>query len=92
MFKGLIAQYIGYLAGSLLGLLILYAIMYISGVNNYICLVLIGGLGTVVLTMIFRMSHKYGQYGLLKKTAKRSIPTYLKFRTRRSFIQLIKEK
>jgi hypothetical protein len=90
MFKGLKAQYIGYLGGGLLCLLILYAVLYISGLNNYICLVLIGGLGTALLTIIFRMSHKYGQYGLLKKSAKRSIPTYVKFRTRKSFIQLKK--
>ncbi|RNL55574.1 DUF4133 domain-containing protein [Pedobacter jejuensis] len=90
MFKGLKAQYIGYLGGGLLCLLILYAVLYISGLNNYVCLVLIGGLGTALLTAIFRMSHKYGQYGLLKKSANRSIPTYLKFRTRKSFINLKK--
>jgi len=45
-FRGLKAQYIGYLGGGLVGLLILYAVIYIIGVNTYICLVLIGGAGT----------------------------------------------
>ncbi|MEO6520988.1 MAG: DUF4133 domain-containing protein [Mucilaginibacter sp.] len=87
-FHGLKAQYIGYLAGCLVGLLILYAILYISGVNAYLCLALIGGTGTALLTTIFRLSHKYGQYGLLKKSAKRSIPAFLKFRSRKIFIHL----
>lgn len=89
-FRGLKAQYIGYLGGGLVGLLILYAVMYIIGVNTYICLVLVGGAGTALLMTIFRLSHKYGQYGLLKKNAKRSLPVYLKFRSRKTFIHLTK--
>jgi predicted lysophospholipase L1 biosynthesis ABC-type transport system permease subunit len=90
-FRGLKAQYIGYLGGGLVGLLILYAVMYIIGVNTYICLVLIGGAGTGLLMTIFRLSHKYGQYGLLKKNAKRSLPVYLKFRSRKTFTYLTKQ-
>jgi len=87
-FHGLKAQYIGYLAGVLIGLLILYAILYISGLNAYLCLALIGGTGTALVMTIFRLSHKYGQYGLLKKGARRGLPIYLKFRTRKIFIHL----
>ncbi|WP_345949194.1 DUF4133 domain-containing protein [Mucilaginibacter sp. PAMB04274] len=87
-FHGLKAQYIGYLAGGLVGLLILYAILYISGVNAYLCLILIAGLATAMLVTIFRLSHRYGQYGLLKKGARRSLPVYLKFRSRKLFIHL----
>ena len=87
-FKGLKAQYIGYMAGGLVGLLILYAILYICGVNMFLCLVLIVGAGTGLLMTIFRLSHKYGQYGLMKRGAKRSIPDYLKFRSRKLFIHL----
>jgi hypothetical protein len=87
-FKGVKAQYIGYLAGSLVALLILFAVLYIVGVNTYICLILIGGSGTALVTRIFQMSHKYGQYGLLKRNARRSLPDYLKFRSRKIFIHL----
>ena len=87
-FKGLKAQYIGYLAGGLVALLLLYAVLYICGVNTWICLILIGGAGTALMTTVFRLSHKYGQYGLLKKNAKRSLPDYLKFRSRKPFIHL----
>ncbi|EHQ27520.1 DUF4133 domain-containing protein [Mucilaginibacter paludis] len=87
-FRGLKAQYIGYLAAGLVGLLLMYAVLYISGVNTWICLILIGGAGTGLITTIFRLSHKYGQYGLQKKNAKRSLPDYLKFRSRKLFIHL----
>ncbi|WP_214071879.1 DUF4133 domain-containing protein [Mucilaginibacter sp. dw_454] len=84
-FKGLRAQYIGYLAAGLVALLILFAILYITGVNMYLCLFLIFGSGAALVTGVFRMSHKYGQYGLMKRGAKRGIPIYLKFRSRKLF-------
>jgi Domain of unknown function (DUF4133) len=87
-FRGLKAQYIGYLAGGLVALLIGFAILYICGVNTWVCLILVGGAGTALMTTVFRLSHKYGQYGLLKKNAKRSLPGYLKFRSRKLFTQL----
>jgi hypothetical protein len=87
-FKGLKAQYIGYLAGGLVALLIAFAVLYICGVNTYVCVVLIGGLGTALVMTVFRMSHKYGQYGLLKRNAKRQVPDCLKFRSRKIFLHL----
>jgi len=89
-FKGLKAQYIGYLAGGLVALLIGFAVLYICGVNTYVCVILIGGSGTGLVMTVFRMSHRYGQYGLLKKNAKRALPDYVKFRSRQLFIHLKK--
>ncbi|WP_462267715.1 DUF4133 domain-containing protein [Mucilaginibacter sp.] len=89
-FHGLKAQYIGYLAGGMVALLIAYAILYITGVNTFVCLFLIGGLGTALTMTVFRLSHKYGQYGLLKKNARRVLPGYLKFSSRKLFIHLKK--
>jgi hypothetical protein len=90
-FRGLRAQYIGYLAAGLVALLILFAILYVFGVNMYICLVLVFGSGTGLVTGIFRLSHKYGQYGLMKRSAKRSIPTYIRFSSRKLFTHLTKK-
>jgi hypothetical protein len=87
-FKGLKAQYIVYLAIGLLVLLVLFAILYVAGVNTFVCLTLIALLGTGLFAFVYRMSDRYGQYGLLKKTAKRSIPDYLIIRSRRKFINL----
>jgi hypothetical protein len=89
-FKGVKAQYIGYLAGSLVTLLILFAVLYICGLNTYLCLIVVFGAGTIVITRIFRLSHKYGQHGLMKRSARRALPDYLKFKSRKVFIQLTK--
>jgi len=87
-FKGLKAQYIGYLAGGLVGLLILFAVMYIMGLPVYICMAVISGSGGGLFYHVFRMSNKYGQYGLMKRTAKRYLPGYLKFNSRKLFTML----
>lgn len=87
-FNGLKAQYIAYLAAGLVVLLILFAVLYLVGVNMVVCMVVIAGLGTVLFTNVYRLSRKYGQYGLLKKMAKQSIPDYLKCNSRRVFLDL----
>lgn len=87
-FKGLKAQYIAYLGIGLVILLVLFASMYIIGVNLFVCISIIGLLGTGLFMTVFRLSHKYGQYGLLKKAAKRYIPVFIRSRTRKVFIHL----
>ena len=87
-FKGLKAQYIGYLAVGLVVLLVLFATMYIIGVNLFVCVAVIAISGTALFMTVFRLSHKYGQYGLLKKAAKRYIPLFIKSKSRKVFIQL----
>lgn len=89
-FKGLKAQYIAYLAIGLIGLLILFAVLYIIGVNMFACLALVAILGTLLFMTVYRMSGKYGQHGLLKKMAKRSLPPFLKVSSRKIFLNLKK--
>jgi hypothetical protein len=84
-FRGLRAQYIGYLAAGLVILLLLFVALYIAGLNTYLCLALIFGPGAALVAYIFRLSHKYGTYGLMKKRAKRQLPDYLKFNSRKLF-------
>lgn len=89
-FKGLKAQYISYLAAGLVLLLIGFAIMYILSVSVVICIVIIVILGSALFYQVFRLSHKYGEYGLMKKTAKRYMPNHLKFSSRKIFLRLKK--
>lgn len=88
-FKGLKAQYIAYLAIGLIGLLVLFAILYIVGVNMFVCLGITIVLGTALFMTVNRMSTKYGEHGLIKKMAKRKIPLYLKLSSRKTFLSLI---
>ncbi len=87
-FRGLKAQYIAYLAIGLVLLLISFAILYILGASLLVVLPLILGTGTGLFVGVTRLSHRFGEHGLQKFIAKRGLPDYLKFRSRRLFTQL----
>jgi hypothetical protein len=88
-FKGLKAQYIGYLGGAMLALLILFALMYIIGISPYICVGFILVAGTGVFFKVYRLSNKYGEYGMMKKWARRAIPKTVICNSRRLFMKNI---
>ena len=77
-FKGLKAQYIWYMGGGLVALLILFAILYICGINIFICLTLIVLLTTGLFMHVYKLSRTYGQYGLMKKAARKAVPKVIK--------------
>ncbi|HTR29903.1 MAG TPA: DUF4133 domain-containing protein [Puia sp.] len=89
-FKGLKAQYIWHLGGSVVGVLVLFAVMYIVGISSYICLPVSLGLGGVLISRVYRMSRKYGQHGLMKLSARKSVPKSLSSKSRKVFTQLKK--
>lgn len=90
VFKGLKAQYIWYMGGAVMVLLIVYVILYLCHVNTFICLAFIFVIGSILVAYIYRLSAKYGQYGMLKRIAKRSIPKAIKSYSRKEFTQLKK--
>ncbi|AZI24101.1 DUF4133 domain-containing protein [Pedobacter sp. G11] len=88
VFKGLKAQYIAYLAIGLVLLLLSFAILYISGLSLLIVMPLILILGTALFMVTFRLSYRFGEHGLMKYLAKKRLPTYVRFSSRRLFINL----
>ncbi|WDF81177.1 DUF4133 domain-containing protein [Mucilaginibacter sp. KACC 22773] len=86
-FKGLKAQYIGYLGGGLVALLVLFAILYLTGMAIYLCILIIAGLGSILFYKVFDLSHQFGEHGLMKRNARRYVPDYLRFKTRRLFYE-----
>ena len=82
-FKGIKAQYLWYLGGGLIVLLILFAVMYLVGVNTYVCLIVIIGCGIGLFMSVSRLSHKYGEYGLMKQTARKGLPKVIICRSRK---------
>lgn len=87
-FKGLKAQYIGYLGGGLVSLLVLFAVLYIAGIPVLLCVLVIAALGSALFMQVYRLSHRYGEFGLMKRAARRYLPGYLKFRSRKLFHHL----
>lgn len=88
VFKGLKAQYIAYLAIGLVLLLLSFAILYIAGLSLFVVLPVILLLGSMLFIVTFRLSHRFGEHGLMKFIAKRGLPKYLRFSSRRIFTAL----
>lgn len=84
-FKGLKAQYIWYLGGGLVGLLLLFAVLYLIGINTFVCLTVIAGAGGYLFYKVYQMSNKYGRYGMMKKAASRMLPRVIRTGTRQLF-------
>jgi hypothetical protein len=87
-FKGLRAQYIWYLGGGLIGLLFFFAILYIAGVNSLVCIGIILVAGALLFIKVYAMSNKYGEHGMMKAMARRSVPKLIKCSSRKIFIEL----
>lgn len=76
-FKGLKAQYLFIFAGGLLGVLILLMIMYMAGVNSYVCLFIGAGGASLIVWQTFALNGKYGEHGLMKLSAKKKHPKFI---------------
>jgi len=87
-FKGLKAQYIWYLGGGVVGLMIVFAVLFIIGIPSFVCVGLIGTAGTTMVLKIYKMSRKYGEYGMMKAIAKKQIPKNIRIYSRAIFIKL----
>lgn len=84
-FRGLKAQYIWYLGGGVIVLMILFATMYIAGLPSIVCVGIISVSGALLVLYIYRMSHKYGEHGMMKALAKRQVPKAIRVQSRKIF-------
>ena len=82
-FRGLKAQYIWYLAGGLVGVLTVFSILYIAGVNAYVTVFIGLSLGGFIFFFVYKMNDKYGQWGWMQRAAQKKVPKRLVSRSRR---------
>ena len=85
-FKGLKAQYIWWLGGGMLVLLILFAAMYFIGLNSFIGLGIVLVMGAGWFVYVYRLSNEHGEYGMMKKLAKTKVPGIIRSNTRKIFM------
>ena len=89
-FKGLKAQYLFIFVGGLLALFVLFVILYMIGIDQWICI----GFGVVSTSVLvwqtFALNTRYGEHGLMKLGATKSHPRYLL--NRRRISRLIKKR
>ena len=81
-FKGLRAQYLFIFAFGLLAVFVVFVIMYMAGVDQWICISFGSISGGLLVWMTFRLNARYGEHGLMKLLAERRHPRYLIHRKR----------
>lgn len=89
-FKGLKAQYLFIFAGGLLATFIIFVVIYMAGVNQWICIGFGATAASILVWQTFALNAKYGEYGLMKAGAVKSHPRYII--NRKSFPRLFKHK
>lgn len=87
-FKGLRGQWIAWMAGGLVFLLIAFAALYIARVPLLLLVpgILFGGL--MLLYVVFRLNKQHGEYGLMKWASSKRLPVAIRFRSRQVFTAL----
>lgn len=81
-FKGLKSQYLFIFAGGLVAVLLAVIILYVVGVNQWICIPFGVISGSLLVWVTFRLNTRYGEHGLMKLLAEKRYPRYLIHRKR----------
>jgi hypothetical protein len=76
-FKGLKSQYLFIFAGGLLGLFVVFVIMYMAGVSQWICIIFGMTAASILVYGTFHLNSKYGEHGLMKAQARLGHPRYV---------------
>lgn len=87
-FRGLKSQYLFIFVGGLLATFVLFVIMYMVGINQWICIGFGVTAASVLVWQTFALNAKYGEHGLMKLSATKSHPKYII--NRRKIPRLIK--
>ena len=89
-FKCLKSQYLFIFVGGLLATFVLFVIMYMVGINQWVCIGFGVTAASVLVWQTFALNAKYGEHGLMKLSATKSHPKYII--NRRKIPRLIKKK
>ena len=76
-FKGLKSQYLFVFAGGLAMVLLAVVILYLAGVDQWICIPFGSISGGLLVWVTFRLNARYGEHGLMKLLARKQHPRYL---------------
>lgn len=76
-FKGLKSQYLFIFAGGLLVVFVVFIILYMVGVSQWVCIAFGVVAASVLVWLTFNLNTRYGEYGLMKLMANKQHPRYL---------------
>ncbi len=76
-FKGLKSQYLFILVGGLLAIFILFVVIYMVGLPQWLCIAIAVVSATLLVWQTFSLNAKYGEHGMMKLQAKGYHPRYI---------------
>lgn len=76
-FKSLKAQYLFIFAGGLLSVFVVFVIMYMMGIDQWLCIAFGVIAASVLVWFTFNLNTRYGEHGLMKLMAVKQHPRYL---------------
>ena len=88
-FKGLRAQYLFIFTGGLLAVFVVFVIMYMAGIGQWVCILFGVVAATVIVWLTFSLNKRYGSHGLMKLFAVRQHPR--RILSRKRIIRLLKK-
>lgn len=71
------SQYLFIFCGGLLAVFVVFVILYMAGVNQWVCIGFGVAAATLLVWLTFRLNARYGTHGLMKAAARRRHPRYV---------------
>ena len=86
-FKGLKSQYLFIFAGGLLAVFVVFIVLFMAGVNQWVCIVFIVSASLLLVWQTFRLNARYGIYGLMRHPrfiiSRKAIPRLFTYKRRK---------
>ena len=86
-FKGLKSQYLFIFAGGLLAVFVVFIVLFMAGVNQWVCIVFIVSASLLLVWQTFRLNARYGTYGLKRHPrfiiSRKAIPRLFTYKRRK---------
>ena len=71
------SQYLFIFCGGLLAVFVVFIILFMAGVNQWLCIGFIVSASLLLVWQTFRLNAKYGTHGLMKAAARKRHPRFI---------------
>lgn len=71
------SQYLFIFAGGLLAVFVVFIVLFMAGVNQWLCIGFIVSASLLLVWQTFRLNTRYGTHGLMKAAARKRHPRFI---------------
>ena len=71
------SQYLFIFAGGLLAVFVVFIVLFMAGVNQWLCIGFIVSASLLLVWQTFRLNAKYGTHGLMKAATRKRHPRFI---------------